>query len=134
MDTLIRLTPLSTIVDKLSDMAKKFARGDEVNNLPVDNDAPAETGDLEMMYNLFNGKSDITSPGTPVTASAGSSNSFAQSLKLALLGGVLFVVFSLPPVYKLANAYIRNPILAILLLALLFMIVFFLLQKLFLKC
>jgi hypothetical protein len=58
---------------------------------------------------------------------------FLKGLQLALLAGILFFVFSFAPVQKLFQLLIKNPILCTVVLALAVIVLFFIIQRIFIK-
>jgi hypothetical protein len=95
--------------------------GDDITKLPIKRDSKPEPADLEFIHSLFQ-----------PTHKNFKSN--ASPFKTALFAGILFFIFSLPFVNKIASSYMKgNQIYSILLLTVIFIIVFFIIQKLMLK-
>lgn len=95
--------------------------GDNIASLPVSN-TKAKLSDLETLYNLFQPKNK------EVIVRAFS------TFKLAFLAGILFLIFSLPCVTKLADYYCQgNVLFSKLLLMVCVIVVFFIIDKFFLK-
>jgi len=94
--------------------------GDNIKDLPINNDQTAKPGDLEIIYNLFQsgGKAKLAQLSTALTP-----------FKTIFIGTVLFGLLSLPFVLKFVETYCKNPIFSRLLLMLAFLVIFFLLSK-----
>ena len=93
--------------------------GDDIKSLPVNKERNPKPGDLEMIYNIFQPKN------IPIIKSV------VSPFKTAALGALLFGIFSLPFVYNFINTLCKNQIYSRLVLVLLFLVIFFMLQKVF---
>lgn len=97
--------------------------GDNINSLPLNNDVQPKKSDLEIINNLFN-SSELTEVVTQTVS----------SLKLSILAGILFAIFSLPIFTELVNKLTKEKsIYTKAVLTLIFIIVFYTLQKTLLK-
>ncbi len=135
------------IINNIANLASKAVssqnvKGDNISSLQTNPDAPSS--DLELIYNLFNGSSQQTPSSTKSgvkTSSQANVNNVEDSKKigllkgiqLALLAGILFFIFSLQPVQKLLQTFVKNPIIAMIVLALIVIVLYFILQRIFLK-
>ncbi len=96
--------------------------GDDIRQLPVNKEKSPKPGDLELIYNLFQPKNKQAIAAV------------ASPFKLAFVGAILFGILSLPIAGKLTEMCCKgNPIMAKLALMVVFLTLFFLLQKLWLK-
>lgn len=95
--------------------------GDSINSLPINNKNQARPGDLELIHNLFQ----------PQNAQAIKSEiqRGISSFKLAFIGAVLFGILSFPIISKFLDIYTKNCIISKIVLMLIFMVVFFLVEK-----
>lgn len=97
--------------------------GDKISSLPINNDSEPKQGDLEVIYNLFN------SPKTVQTV-----KNTVSSFKYSIIAGLLYGIFTLPFITNLVGNYCKgNAIFAKLMMIVAFIIIFFIIQKLFLK-
>lgn len=96
--------------------------GDAIHELPVNKEQAAKPGDLELMHNLFQ-------PSNKVAIA-----NIASPFKLAFVGALLFGVLSLPLVGKLVDGYFKgNVVMGKIALMVVFMVLYFLIQKLWIK-
>ena len=96
--------------------------GDNIFALPLNENHKSDKSELELMYNLFqpNNKQLIA---TSISV-----------FKLSLVGSVLFGILTIPIFTKLVNIYTKdNQLLGKMLLMAIFLVAFFLIQKLVLK-
>lgn len=100
-----------------------MSSGDKISGLPMNNDIEPKQSDLEIIHNIFN------SPKTKETVTQ-----TVSSFKLSFVAGLLFALFTLPFITKLVENYCKgNPIFTKLVLIILFMLSFYIIQKLVLK-
>ena len=97
--------------------------GDNINSLPLNNDIQPKKSDLEIINNLFNSP-ELTNVVTQTVS----------SLKLSILAGILFVILSLPIFTELVNKFTKDKAIYTKgVLTLIFIIVFYIIQKTVLK-
>jgi hypothetical protein len=94
---------------------------DTLDKLPINESAEPRPGDLEFIYNIFQPKNT-----TEIIKYAG-------TFKTAFLGAILFGIFSLPFLTGLSDKYWKNSIYSRIFLMLLFFIVFYIIQKVYLR-
>ena len=102
-------------------MTSQNLGGDDIKTLPVDKEGNSSPSDLEIVHNIFSPKNK------EVILSA------VSHFKLSFVASMLFLLFSLPFVIQISEQYCRNQICGRLLLGVLFIIIFFILQKLWLN-
>jgi len=92
--------------------------GDNISSLPIAPNTKAKITDLETLYNLFQPKNKEVITQT------------FSAFKLSLLAGILFLIFSLPFINKLADSYFQgNIILSKLILTICVTVFFFIIDK-----
>ena len=94
-------------------------------NLPTDPSYTAKPGEIELTKKLFGG------PQQQVTTqqSGGCTHSFSSMLKLSVFAGLLFFVLNLPFIPKMVTIYTKNSVMTYVVLTLLFIVIFFVIQK-----
>ena len=96
--------------------------GDNIKLLPINKSQSPNPTDLEFMYTLFQPKNKVAIKNG------------VSIFKYALLGGIIFTLLSLPPILSLVNMYCKdNIIYTKIILMIIFIITFFIAQKLLFK-
>lgn len=96
--------------------------GDIISFLPTDRNYAMKPGEMELANSIF----DPKTLKTPEENKGG----FFQSIKLPIVAGLLFLIFSFPIIPKVTGSCIKNPIIAKSVLVLSFIIILCILQKL----
>ena len=98
--------------------------GDSIKDLPTNNQATPKQSDLEMIYNLFNDPSQVDNTNKIV-------KSTFDTFKLSIVAGILFAIFSMTFTSELFKNYFKNSnqIVIKLITIGIFMLVFFVIQK-----
>jgi len=98
--------------------------GDNIQDLPLNNQSIPKKTDLEMIYNLFNDPVQVPQTNTIV-------KSTFDNLKLSIVAGILFGIFTLSFTSSLFENYFKNsnPVIVKLITIIIFMVVFFVIQK-----
>lgn len=94
--------------------------GDLIRELPVTPSREAKPSELEIVHSLLNNKENY-----PIIRAA------ISPFRSAIIGGLLFGLLSLAPVFAVSNTLFKNPITSRLVLILVFMIVFFVFTRTF---
>ena len=102
--------------------------GDPINKLPTDTKSSINKSDMTIISNLF--KNDSVNNSNNSNNSPPNDKEEASPFKDSVLGGVLFVVLSLPIVDKAIKSFLsHNDFIILGIKFLLFVILFFIMKK-----